>query len=71
MSHERANLKVNPGATLDEPSSRTVRRFEMFTSIRQKIARVVLVATITLIAAGVPVSQIIYAADCAGSGSGG
>jgi hypothetical protein len=43
----------------------------MFTSIKKKVARVVLVATITLIAAGVPVSQIIYAAECSGSGSCG
>ena len=39
----------------------------MFTSIRQKIARITLVAIVALITAGVPIVQIVSAADCAGS----
>ena len=66
MSHERADQMASLGTTLDVPSSLIVWRLEMFKSLNQKVARFILVATVALIAAGVPVAQIVQAADCAG-----
>ncbi len=42
----------------------------MFTSAKKKIARTLLAVTVALIIAGVPVFQVLQAAEC-GAGSAG
>ncbi len=66
MSHEQAGHNASRGTALDEPSLLIVWRLEMFKTINHKIARYILSVTTALIAAGVPVAQIVQAADCAG-----
>ncbi len=43
----------------------------MFASIKKRINHVILAVTVALIASGVPVVQIVSAAECAGHGASG
>ena len=66
MSHEQAGHLAGLGTALDEPSLLIVWRLEMFKNLNHKIARYILAVSVALVVAGVPVAQIVQAADCAG-----